>query len=154
MKILYDGEHLFDISGPVSLADARQHVQGLIGEDFDPVKIQLVPVNSAEVKSQIRQQINNTAGDTLSLLGTASDGAQLLLFHFATLIKGLHSAQSLEEIRAAAAAFEPVAISFLAKVEADDVKLPFLVKGEAAVMAEIEARATSVSDALNTAHGG
>ncbi|MFY0309626.1 hypothetical protein ACFMBG_06985 [Leisingera sp. D0M16] len=148
MKILHDGIHLFDVSGFVPLAEACSQAQGVISEGYDAGKVERIPVSAEETRALIREGIAASAGDTLSLLGTASDGSALALYHLAALIKGLHSAQSLEEVRAAAAAFEPVASSFLAKVEAGDVKLPFLVKGEAEVMAEIENRATAVSEAL------
>lgn len=107
-----------------------------------------------EKRGFLRGDIARSAGDTLSLLGTASDGSALALYHLASLIKGLHGAQSLEDVRAAAAAFEPAASSFLSKVDAGAVKLPFLVKGEAEVMTEIETRATAVADALAQLNGG
>ncbi len=106
------------------------------------------------VRDRQRADIRAAAGDTLSLLGTASDGANLVLYHLAKLVTGISSATSLAEVREAAASFAPQAEAFLAKVAADEVKLPFQTKGEDVVIAEIETRATAVSDALQTDREG
>lgn len=107
-----------------------------------------VQYSPTEQRALIRAEIAANAGDTLSLLGTASDGAQLVLFHFATLVRALSTSNSLAEVRAATDAFAPLAEAFLTKVENNEVKLPFHVKGEAVVLAEIEARANAISTAL------
>ncbi len=146
MRILIDGTPRFDgglVVGQQVLAEMTE--QGL---DFT------VEYSASEQRQMIRAQIESQAGDTLSLLGTASDGAQLLLYHLATLVKGLSTANSLAEVRDATAAFNLLAEAFLAKVAAGEVKLPFQLKGEAAVMTEIETRATAVSDALIQAQKG
>lgn len=125
-----------------------QALAGVIDGEIDPAKVERVPQTPGETKSLVREAITDTAGDTLSLLGTTSDGSQLLLFHLAKLVTGLAAAQSLEDMRTAAAEFEPTASAFLANVDSGAVKLPFQLKGEATVMAEIETRATAVTEAL------
>lgn len=47
-----------------------------------------------------------------------------------------------------------MADAFLGKVAAGEVKLPFKLKGEEAIIAEIETRATAVADALIAAQNG
>jgi hypothetical protein len=72
----------------------------------------------------------------------------MLLFRFAEFIKALSTANSLSDVRDATDAFLPTAEAFLQKVASQEVVLPYQLKGEAAVMAEIAARATSVSKVL------
>lgn len=107
-----------------------------------------VDYSDAELRAMLRSAIARDAGDTLSLLGTATDGAQLLLVRFCELIQGLNAATTIAEVRAAAAGFEPTATALLADIAAGTVKMPFELKGEAAVIAEIGERATAVADAF------
>lgn len=150
MKVTTNGQTIF--TGPVAAFEAqRAEILASLGVDEVDIAITLT---EAETKEMVRAHIAAQAGDTLSLLGTASDGAQLLLYHVATLVKGLSTANSLAEVRDATDAFAPLADAFLTKVAAGEVKLPFQLKGEAAVMTEIETRATAVSDALIQAQKG
>lgn len=100
-------------------------------------------------RETVRQNIFARAGDRDSILGTTADGAQLLLYGFASLVAALNKANSLADVREAAAPFADLATSFLAKVESGDVKLPFQAKGMENVVADIETRATAVADALS-----
>ena len=102
----------------------------------------------------IRSAIQSNAGDTLSLLGTTSDATQLLLYGFTTLIAKLHTANSLAEVREAAAPFAELSAGFLAKVEGGEVKLPFMVKGLDSVVSDIEQRATAVAEVLQSTTNG
>ena len=102
----------------------------------------------------IRSAIQSNAGDTLSLLGTTSDATQLLLYGFTTLIAKLHTANSLAEVREAAAPFAELSAGFLAKVEGGEVKLPFMVKGLDSVVSDIEQRATTVAEVLQSTTNG
>ena len=108
--------------------------------------------SDAETRARRRTRIANDAGDTLSLLGTTSDGAHLLLIHMARLATALKTAQNLAEVRAAAAPFADLMEAYLAKLDADPAtaKLPYAVKpgGEAAALEEIETRATAVAQAF------
>ncbi len=105
-----------------------------------------------ETKAKKRARIAEDAGDTLSLLGTTSDGAHLLLIHMARLATALKTAQNIAAVRAAATPFADLMEAYLAKLDADPAtaKLPYAVKpgGEAAALLEIETRATAVADAL------
>ncbi len=105
-----------------------------------------------ETKAKKRARIADDAGDTLSLLGTTSDGAHLLLIHMARLATALKTAQNIAQVRAAATPFADLMEPYLAKIDADEptAKLPYAVKpgGEAAALLEIETRATAVADAL------
>lgn len=99
-------------------------------------------------KKLVRGKINTQVADTDSLLGTTADGVQLLLFAFSQLTVGLHQANSLAEVREAAAPFNALATDFLAKVSSGEVKLPFQAKGLDSVVEDIEVRATAVTDVL------
>ena len=82
------------------------------------------------------------------LLGTTRDTALLTLVHLATLAKALSEAQSLAEVRAAAAPLATLSATLLADIDAEEVRLPFKLKGEAKVLAEIGTRATAVAAVL------
>lgn len=153
MKVFLNGAHVLTISGVISQSVALAEVR-VIHPEAQNGDVSRVGETPDEARALIREGIEAAAGDTLSLLGTASDGAQLLLFHMATLVKGLSTANSLAEVRDATDAFMPLADAFLGKVAADEVKLPFKLKGEEAVMAEIETRATAVAEALIASQNG
>ena len=97
--------------------EAYQHKE--ISAEFEII------LSNEEKRDLIREEISNKAGDNASLLGTTADGVQLLLFAFSQLTVGLHQANSLAEVREAAAPFNELATSFLAKVASGEVKLPF-----------------------------
>jgi hypothetical protein len=101
-------------------------------------------------KSNIRNLINASAGDTESLLGTTADATQFLLYGFTSLIVKLYSASSTVEVQEAAAPFVELSSGFLAKVESGEVKLPFMAKGVESVFSEIEQRATAVAGVLES----
>lgn len=109
---------------------------------------------AAAAKSETRQKIAARAGDEASLLGTTSDAASLAIYGLASLVAKLATANSLAEVRDAAAPFAALSADFLAKVESGEVKLPFMLKGLETVVADIETRATAVSDALTQAQKG
>ncbi len=106
-----------------------------------------------ETKAKKRARIADDAGDTLSLLGTTSDGAHLLLIHMARFLTAVKTAPNLAAVKAAATPFADLMEDYLAKIDADPAtaRLPYAVKpgGEAAVLTEIETRATAVADALD-----
>lgn len=105
-------------------------------------------------KVRLRHAIATQAGDEASLLGTTSDAAALAIYGLASLVAKLATANSLAEVRDAAAPFAALSADFLAKVESGEVKLPFMLKGLDTVVTDIETRATAVSDALHTAQKG
>lgn len=99
-------------------------------------------------RSALRQKIAGDAGDTLSLLGTTADATHLLLYGVASLVAKLATANSLAEVREAAAPFAEVSSAFLAKVADGSVRLPMMAKPLESVVSDIERRATAVADAL------
>lgn len=101
-------------------------------------------------RSELRQKIQANAGDISSILGTTADATQILLFGLASLVAKLSTAQSLAEVREAAAPFADISADFLTKIESGAVKLPFQVKGTENVIADIETRATAVAETLIT----
>jgi hypothetical protein len=104
---------------------------------------------------QLRATIAQSAGDAHSLLGTTADATQLLLYVVATLITKHYTANSLAEVREAAAPFNDLLAAFLAKIESGEVKLPFQVKGMEVAVSDIETRATAVAEVLQSVtHGG
>ena len=106
-----------------------------------------------ETKAKKRARIAEDAGDTLSLLGTTSDGAHLLLIHMARFLTAVKTAPNLAAVKAAATPFADLMEAYLAKLDAEEptARLPYAVKpgGEAAAIREIETRATAVADALH-----
>ncbi|MES9873162.1 MAG: hypothetical protein ABW146_08625 [Candidatus Sedimenticola sp. 6PFRAG7] len=125
---------------------------------MDPIYTQvpeLETVSEAEVKLEtVRNNITMKAGDQASLLGTTADATQLLLFGFTSLVAALNTANSLADVREAAAPFNDLAVAFQAKVESGDVKLPFMAKGLESVVTDIEQRATAVAEVLQSATEG
>lgn len=115
----------------------------------DLTQKEITDLEAMGLRSAIRQKIFANAGDRDSILGTTADGAQLLLYGFASLVAALNKANSLADVREAAAPFADLATSFLAKVQSGDVKLPFQAKGMENVVADITTRATAVADALS-----
>ena len=111
-----------------------------------------------ETKAKKRTRIAEDAGDTLSLLGTTSDGAHLLLIHMARFATAVKAAPNLAAVKAAATPFADLMEPYLAKLDADEptARLPYAVKpgGEAAALEEIETRATAVADALHPPEAG
>lgn len=103
------------------------------------------------VRQDIRHRIGESAGDTETLLGTTSDAAALAVYGLAVLVAKLSTANSLSEVREAAEPFAALSAGFLAKIESGEVKLPFMLKGLDQVVADIETRATAVSEALSVA---
>ncbi|HDZ3733619.1 TPA: hypothetical protein RSW61_005306 [Vibrio harveyi] len=99
-------------------------------------------------KNNVRSEIAQTAGDTLSLLGTTSDAALLLMFEVAKMAKGINSAASLDDVKEAAKPISDLLSPLLIKIDSGEVKFPHLEKGVDVVMADIEKRSTSVSNAL------
>lgn len=105
-----------------------------------------------------RSAINQTAGDTLSLLGTASDAATIAVLAGAAIMSALEETTSYAAFRtkaydamsAISGEHDPVDIAnaFLAKVAAGTIRLPALEKGIVTVLAEVEARSNAVAQAL------
>ncbi len=117
-------------------------------EDYD------IELSGDEIRSSIRQDISAKAGDTQAILGTTADATQLLLYVLCTITTKLNKATSLAEVREATAEIEPMATAFLAKVATGKVKLPFMAKGLASVITDIETRATAVADVLQSINRG
>lgn len=113
-----------------------------------------ISLTANELREASRKNIHEKVGDPLSLLGTVNDGATKLLFDFSRLVTALAEADTLKDVRDAAAPFVKTAQGFLDKVESGEVVLPYKLKGEPAVMAEIETRATGVAKALQAQQGG
>lgn len=130
-------------------------IRGVTREEAEEIGVPAAVINEAEVEiaararqGALRKAIAENAGDTESLLGTTSDAAALAIYGLASLVAKLSTAQSLAEVRAAAEPFAAMSAEFLTKVEGQEVKLPFLLKGVDGVIEEIESRATAVSEVL------
>lgn len=147
MKLLYDNALIAEVGGMVSQAEAVQWAQEALGSGFDPALVERVPSTAEETKALIREAMA-PAGDVLSLLGTTSDGAVQLLYNVCKMSVALNAAQTMEDVRDATAHFAPMAQAFLDEVARGDVILPFLLKGEEAVMADVKRRQTLVAQAL------
>ena len=117
-------------------------------EDTPPSLEEFEALQKVNDKMILRTQIHSKVADVESLLGTTSDGVQLLLVAFSQLVVALNNANSLADVRAAAAPYHDLASGFLAKVESGEVKLPYQSKGLDTVVGEIENRATAVAKVL------
>lgn len=110
-----------------------------------------VAATAASVKMALRAKIHRDAGDTLTLVGTNADGVSMLFFEMAKMAKALTEATTVAEVNTAATDFELLTRDFLAGVQADTVKLPYLVKADApTIFAEIADRAHSAAVAYET----
>lgn len=149
MKLMKDGAYVGTFADDAALAAFAE--ENDIDLDAPEYAVELTPL---QIKMRIREGIAAQAGDVESLLGTTADGAQLAIYGLASLVAKLATANSLAEVRDAAAPFAALSADFLAKVESGEVKLPFMLKGLDTVVTDIETRATAVSDALTQAQKG
>lgn len=133
----------------VTVHDARE-----MGVPEAAINEAIAKAKALEGRDQVRSVIAENVGDTASLLGTTADGAQLAIYGLAAICAKLSTAKSLAEMREAAEPFAQLSAGFLAKVESGEVVLPFMLKGLDNTVAEIETRATAVSDALKAASEG
>lgn len=107
-----------------------------------------VEFTRAEIRTKLRSELDVEAGDLASLLGTASDAGGLVLvelLRFATLQA---QGANLSEMRAAAQRLADMGADFLAGVDAGEIHLPYMGKGETAVFEEVATRGESVSAVL------
>ena len=100
-----------------------------------------------ELVASARQQIRQTAGDTDSLLGTTSDTVHLLLYELGQLLPALSNAQSLAEVRAAAAPLAATLGAFAQSVDESSIRLPYQNKSTD-VLDDVASRATEVAQVL------
>lgn len=104
-------------------------------------------------RAAVREKITeNTGFDDASLLGITNDGVHVLTYAIATLYQAIAEASTLDDVKAKIAAFTPVAADFLEKVEAGEIKLPYLVNenkgGVAGVFTSVSIAANGTSAAL------
>ena len=109
-------------------------------------------------RAAARARIASTAGDTMSLLGTTTDGTSLALLGTLAIAAAALEADTPEAWLAGtktrlAALGDPVELmaaadGFLSSVASGEVRVPALAKGLAAVSDEIARRSTAVADAL------
>lgn len=109
-------------------------------------------------KSAVRQRIEKSGGDTLSMLGTTADAAAIATLGIAALTVAVSGAANYAEFKAAYLAalgklggdhdMVQISADFLAKIEAGEVMIPAMVKGVGSVIGDIETRSTAVAQAL------
>ena len=137
---------VFDAQGNISTLDGSSlPTEAEIAAEIKRLEAE---AHKNRIKKQARNLIHETAGDSLSLLGTTSDSTHLLFYLVSLLIYGFRNANSLDELRTVAEPFADIAEDFLAKVESGETKLPFIKKGLNKVVEDIAERATAVSEAL------
>ena len=137
---------VFDAQGNISTLDGSSLPTEV--EIAAEIKRLEAEAHNNRIKKQTRSTIQETAGDSLSLLGTTSDSTHLLFYLVSLLIYGFRNANSLDELRAVAEPFADIAEDFLAKVESGETKLPFIKKGLRKVVDDMATRATAVTEAL------
>ena len=143
MKLINKTTAIVEFDGPAAQfpgIEAYQHDE--VNAEFEQV------YSSDEQRELLRDKITVTAGDSQSLLGTATDAAHILFYEVAKLSAQLSTAQSLEQVRAGAQQLNNCLSGFATKVDAGEVKLPYQTKGIEAVICEIEDRATAVEQLI------
>ena len=98
-------------------------------------------------KRQMRHAIHQETGDLHSLVGTSSDAICYLLYEQGKCLQALSEAQSLAEMRAAAAPLAASLGAFAQAVDAGEIQLPYQHK-PTAVLEDVAARATEVAHVL------
>lgn len=121
------------------------------GVDADVVERVIADAEQAEQaqqnKRQMRREIQQDSGDLHSLVGTAADGLCYLLYEQGKFLHTLSEAQSLAEVRAAAAPLATTLGDFAQAVDAGEIQLPYQHK-PTAVLEDVAARATEVAHVL------
>ncbi len=148
MKIFHKSELVATFNGVLSITEAVAFLKSGQLIEVDPADITLEMETRQEKNKILRQEITIDAGDIPSLLGTTSDGMQLILLAFSEMTVALNSANSLADVRAAAEPFNELASNFLAQLKEGVIKLPFQVKGTDNVLKDIGQRATAVTNAI------
>lgn len=154
IKVTLDDEYFGTVARPADLAamialgDAEPQRYALDTEDF-------LAWQERAARDEIRARVADRVGDTESLLSATADGTQVLLYGVSSLMAGLSQAQSLEDVRAAAAPFAAMSADFLQNIDSGEVVLPFLIKGVENVIRDIETLSTSVSEVIvEVTYGG
>lgn len=137
-------------------------------DDLKPTNDEVQALIGAARRSAVRQKIKDDAGDTLSLLGTASDGASLALLstvaHTTAVAQARAAMQAeggedadgfalyadayLEIITAMSPGVVEASQKFMAGVQSGDVRLPPMAKGFEEVIGDVVARGNAVTDAI------
>jgi hypothetical protein len=160
-KILYDEvmHHFYQGKNYGCMGNNYEDINWYEENEPKPTKEQLESlwqeikdnIDSQNKLREIRAKIEETAGDTETLLGTTANASQMLLFAFSKLITGLNGAKSIAEIKKVAEPFEKMCADFLDKIEKKEVVLPYALDKLDDVMAEIGERATKVAKVLEEA---
>lgn len=137
--ITHDGRTTLNVDRETALAlnypaaainDAQAHATAIAGRDV------------------LRSTIFQSAGDRDSILGTTTDGAQMIIVDFATYMRAASKATTIAAMAAAAKPFADKYGPLLDKIEEGDVRFPYQLKGDDVVLDDIETRSTAVADAL------
>jgi tRNA A37 methylthiotransferase MiaB len=114
--------------------EARLLERGATPQEIEIAKIKL---SKRKMKNNVRDEVANTVGDPLSMIGYVSDGAMLALYGLAKVIKAIDTYDTLAEVRAELVTIKPVVDDFLTKIESGEQKLPALEKGVDVVIPEV-----------------
>ena len=117
-------------------------------DEMPPSLEALQTIEKETAKLVLRGQIHSQVADSDSLLGTTSDGVQLLLMTLYRLITQLNQVKTLADVRAASAPFYELAQTFIDKVEAGEFSLTCKSKGLEKVVDDIGQRAHAVNQVL------
>ncbi|PAJ72046.1 hypothetical protein CJF42_23360 [Pseudoalteromonas sp. NBT06-2] len=113
-----------------------------------PTKEEFLKKQKENNKLIARGKISINVADIASLLGTTSDSIHLVLVELAKLCESLNKVNTLAEVRSSAKPLTDLLAGFIAKVNSNEVQLPYQAKGIDQVIADIESRATSVAKIL------
>ena len=143
---------------PESLALIAWMREGNVPSPWVPTPEEAEIIAGVKAKKRVRGEIKQSAGDTLTMLGTTSDAAAISTLGIAALTVALASSSDYGKFKMAflgalgelAGDHDMVAISgsFLQKIKDQEVLIPALIKQLPNVMSDIETRSTAVSRAL------
>ncbi|MGH1579084.1 hypothetical protein [Planktotalea sp.] len=154
-----------DLEGSADAERAAQHGDfiawikaGNKPAPWQPSAEEVARFEAQQDRDVVRARIAQSAGDTLSLLGTTSDAGTIAVLVAACFMAALDEETGYKEFRAKANALmagisgdhDPteIATSFLSDVASGVIRLPALEKGIVEVLAEVTERGTAVSKAI------
>ena len=114
---------------------------------IDAIDPRLDIMSPSALKTVMRSKIKEGAGDLQSLVGTSTDAICYLLYELGQLLPALSNAQSLAEVRAAAAPLAATLGAFAQSVDESSIRLPYQNKSTD-VLDDVASRATEVAQVL------
>ncbi|MCF2910092.1 hypothetical protein L1285_17395 [Pseudoalteromonas sp. DL2-H2.2] len=103
---------------------------------------------AVQVKNSLRNKINYYVADSASLTGTATDIAHVLLHELSGFVNKLSEARDMDEVNASVVSMKQAIGDIETKVDNNELRFPYQVKGLDTVKEEVIERANGVSELL------